>query len=393
MRACRQGLLRIITCAMSFTVFSANSRINSQTAVDATPDTFEKVATRAQAALVADHVPEAIRAFAQGTRLRPNWTEGWWHLGTLEYDTGHFEKARDAFVHFVEFERKQPGPGFGMLGLSEFELKHYSKALAALERGCELGLGTNEAFTHSVLYHDAILNTRFGHAEVALKRLTLLANQSAAAHPEAPQQAVLQDAELLDGFGTASLRLRQLPFEAPVREQPLIRKLGHAQALIALQNRVAANAELKEVLSLYPSEPGVHYAYGVFLLKENPTLAVNEFLREIEISPSHAAARIQLALEFLRTADYDQGLKYAREAVGLAPGDFVAHVACGRLWLALGKTERALEELRTGVKLAPGSPDAHFALSQALSQAGQDRQAAHERAEFERLKALVDARD
>src|SRR5207249_11307991 len=99
--------------------------------------------------------------------------------------------------------------------------------------------------------------------------------------------------------------------------------------------------------ALSPSEPGVHYMYGVYLLKEHPPLAINEFRREIEVSPSHDAARIQLALEFLRTGEYEQGLKYAREAVGLAPGNFVAHVACGRLWLELGKTDRS-EERRVG---------------------------------------------
>ena len=59
----------------------------------------------------------------------------------------------------------------------------------------------------------------------------------------------------------------------------------------------------------------------------------------------------------------------------------------------IDKTDQALAELRTAVKLAPGSPDAHFALSRALAQAGHDAEAKRERAEFERLKALVDAAD
>ncbi len=358
---------------------------------DATPDSFQEVSARAQAALDADRIPEAIRLFTLGTTLRPDWTEGWWHLGTLLFDSEQFGKARDAFAHFVAIERQQPGPGFGMLGLSEFELKQYTRALSALERGCRLGLGSNLAFTHSALYHDAILNTRLRHPEVALQRLTLLANEIAAAHPESPRKAVLEDSELLDAFGTAALRLPKLPSEVPVAQSTLIRKLGQVQALVAVQDRVAAEAEFKDVLSLFPHAPGLHYAYGVFLLKEHPELAVDEFRREIQISPSHDAARIQLALELLRTADYEQGLKYAREAVALAPGNFVAHVACGRLWLALDQTDHALQELRTAVKLAPGSPDAHFALSRALSQAGRNEQAARERAEFERLQALAGA--
>src|SRR5204863_6163979 len=156
------------------------------------------------------------------------------------------------------------------------------------------------------------------------------------------------------------------------------RLAGRAQALIALQDRLAAEREFKQLLALYPCEPGVHYMYGVFLLQGHPPLAIDEFLREIEVFPSHQAARIQLALEFLRTAEYEQGLKYAREAVALAPENFVTHIACGRLCLALGRTNSALQELRTAVKLAPGSPDVHFALSQALSEARRNGQPARE---------------
>jgi tetratricopeptide (TPR) repeat protein len=355
------------------------------------PQSFDDLAAQAQAAMDAERVPEAIRLYQRATTLRPDWAEGWWHLGTLLFDAGRFPEAHDAFAHFVVVEQKQPGPGYGMLGLSEFHLKHYHNALAALERGIQVGLGDNLAFTRSVLYHDGIVKNLLGQPEIALERLTLTANQIAATHPDAPKDAVLADTELLDGFGVAALRIPKLPSELPTTQAPLIRLAGRAQALIALQDRVTAEAEFKEMLGLFPSEPGVHYMYGVFLLKEHPALAIDEFRREIEISPSHATARIQLALELLGTADYERGLKYAREAIALAPGNFVAHVACGRLWLVLGKTDRALGELQTAVKLAPGSPDAHFALSRALSEAGRNAEAARERAKFERLKALSEA--
>jgi tetratricopeptide (TPR) repeat protein len=351
---------------------------------------FEKLVERAQAAMDSERVPEAIRLYDHATKLRPDWPEGWWHLGTLLFDAGRFREARDAFARFASIERNQPGPGFAMLGLSEFQLKHYTRALPALERGRKLGLGANPEFMRSVLFHAGILNALLGKPEIALQRLTLAANQVAAAHPEAPKDTVLADLQLLDAFGIAALRIPKLPSELATLQIPVVRLAGRAQALIALQDRVAAETEFQQLLALYPSEPGVHYFYGVFLLKERPPLAIDEFRREIEVSPSHEAARIQLALEFLRTAEYEQGLKYAREAVALAPQNFVAHVACGRLWLSLGKTDRALQELRTAVKLAPGSPDAHFALSQALSEAGRNGEAARERAEFERLKALSD---
>ena len=350
-------------------------------------ESFDQVAARAQRAMESDNVAEAIRLYTSATTLQPGWAEGWWHLGTLFYDSKQFLKARNSFMHFVAVERNQPGPGFAMLGLSEFQLKEYPKALAFLERGIRLGLGDNPDFGRTVLYHDAILDSLLGRPEFSITRLTLLANRIAAAHPDSPKQAVLADTELLDAFGIAALRIQTLPSEISPHKAPLVRELGIAQALIALQDRVGAGQQFKRVLVLYPSERGVHYAYGVFLLKDNPSLAVDEFSREIQISPLHSAARIQLALEFQRTAEYQRGLKYAKEAVTLAPNDFVAHVAYGRLLLALGKTQVAEQELRTAVKLAPGSPDAHFALSRALAEAGKTAEADHERAEFERLNA------
>jgi tetratricopeptide (TPR) repeat protein len=359
----------------------------------ASTEPFEQLAARAQAAMDANRIPEAIRLYETATARRPSWSEGWWYLGTISFDANQFTRARDAFLHFVSVEHRQPGPGFGMLGLTELQLKDYPKALAALEHGRELGLGDNPAFVHQVLYQDGVLNNLFGQPEIALVRLTLVANQLAQQHPEAPKDAVLEDTDLLHALGLAALRIEKLPSEIPPNKAQLVREAGHAQALIAMQDRVTAGAELKQFVASHPSEPGVHYMYGVYLLKEDPPAALEEFRREIAVSPQNAAARIQLALEFLRTADYKQGLLYAQEAVALAPGNFVAHVACGKLWLGLGNTDRALQELRTAVRLSPGSPDAHFALSRALSDAGKNGEAAQERAEFERLKALSDAAD
>ena len=354
-------------------------------------ESVEKLAARAQAAMEADQVPEAIGLYNRATKLRPNWSEGWWHLGTLLFDSGRFEEAQDAFAHFLATERKQPGPGFAMLGLTEFELKHYEKALAALERGLKPGVEADPAFARNVLLHNGMLQALLGRPEIALQRLTLAANQIAAVHPEAPRKAVFADTELLDTLGIAALQIKTLPSDLSAEKGSLVRQAGRAQALIALQDRVAAAAEFRTLLAQFPTEPGVNYMYGVFLLKEHPSEAMGAFRRELEVSPSHATARIQLALQLLETAEYEEGLNYAKRAVELAPQNFVAHVACGRLYLALGKNDLALEETRTAVKLAPGSPDAHFALSRALTEVGRNAEAARERAEFERLKALSDA--
>ena len=80
---------------------------------------------------------------------------------------------------------------------------------------------------------------------------------------------------------------------------------------------------------------------------------------------------------------------YARQP--LYHTDLWGHLAYGRLLLETGKIDHAMQELQLAVKLAPGSPDAHFALSRVLSTAGREKEAARQRKEFERLKALADA--
>ena len=364
-----------------------------QISVQQAVEPFDQLASQALAAMNANEIPKAIRLFQKATALRPKWSEGWWYLGTMSFDANRLNRARDAFLHFVSVEHREPGPGFGMLGLTEFRLKDYHDALSALERGRELGLGTNPEFVHRALYVDGVLFNLFGEPEIALVRLTLIANQIAEAHPAAPEETVLGDSDLLDAFGLAALRMPKLPAEITPNQASLIRSAGHAQALVAMQDRVAAGAELKQLVAKYPTTPNVHYMYGVYLLKEDPPASVNQFRKEIEISPKSSAAYIQLALENLHIAKFTQGLHYAQEAIVLAPDNFVAHVACGELWLGLGKNDRAIRELRTAVRLAPGSPDAHFALSRALDAAGREREAAQQRAEFQHLRGLSNSVD
>jgi len=140
---------------------------------------------------------------------------------------------------------------------------------------------------------------------------------------------------------------------------------------------VAAENELKQLAALYASQPGVNYMYGVFLLKEHPALAVDAFRREIEVSPSDAAPRIQVALEFLRTGDYQEGLNYAKEAVGLAPNNFVAHVAYGRLCAETGKIDVRCKNCKPRSNSLPASRRSLCAV-RALWKAGRKSEAERE---------------
>lgn len=373
---------------MAILLLASIANASISTPLQGQSDSFAQIAQSAESAMQAGHTSQATRLFQRAVAIRPNWPEGWWFIGTMSFDAGKLSVAKDAFQHFVSVEHTEPGPGYGMLGLCEFQLHQYRSSLDSLEHGRVLGLGQNWDFTQTVLYHAGILYTFFGEPAVGLQRLTLVANRLASAHSKNPNNAVLNNTALINALGLGALRMRKLPSQISNSEAPLIQHAGNAQALIALQERGAAGVELKRIVALYPSHPGVHYMYGVYLLRVDPPSAIAQFQREIEISPSSSAARIQLAFQYLRNAHYHQGLKYAQQAIALAPKNFVAHVVCGKLWLGLGKTDQALVQLKTAVQLSPESSDARFAYATALAQAGKTTQAAHQRKEFERLRKL-----
>ena len=73
------------------------------------PASFDQISKQAEAAQKTEHLPDAIRLYQQGLRLKPTWTADWWSLGSIFYDQDRYPEARQAFEHFVRLSPK-PGP-------------------------------------------------------------------------------------------------------------------------------------------------------------------------------------------------------------------------------------------------------------------------------------------
>lgn len=122
------------------------------------------------------------------------------------------------------------------------------------------------------------------------------------------------------------------------------------------------------------------------MLPQDADLAMNEFKRELQISPAHYAAMAQMAFEYLKRDQFNDALPLAEKAVQLAPKLYAARNVLGRVLLELGQVDRSIKELEEGVKLAPSSPEMHFALARAYTRAGRKEEAARERATFKKLQ-------
>jgi tetratricopeptide (TPR) repeat protein len=337
---------------------------------------FDRLLEAATEARKAQRWEEAVALYGKVVKLKPAYVEGYWYQGTAYYSLDDFPNCRDTFRKVLRLAPKN-GAAFAFLGLCEFGVKEYDKSLQHLLESRILGVGDAPELGSVARYHAAVLMTRLEQFEQALETL----GEFAAEGDDNPR--------VIEAMGLATLRMPFLPVEAPPDRREMILMAGRASYLMATRNTAASGRAFEALAARYPETPNVHYAYGVFLLQEEPDKALNEFKRELELQPDHPWSLMQIAYEYLKRGDAQAALPWAQKSVAMAPNAFPAHKALGQALLETGDIDGAIKELMIGLKLAPDSPGLHFTLARAYQRAGRTEDATRERDEFTRLDKLA----
>jgi tetratricopeptide (TPR) repeat protein len=337
---------------------------------------FDRLLTRATEARQAQRWEEAIDLYGKLLKLQPQYVEGYWYQGAAYYSLDSFPQCRDAFRKVVRLAPTN-GAAFVFLGLCEFGLKEYDRALEHLLQSRILGVGDTKDLGSMARYHAAVLMTRIEQYEQALETLGEFAGDGD------------DNPRVIEAMGLATLRMPFLPVETPPDRREMVLMAGRASYMMATRNTAASAKAFEALVARYPETPNVHYAYGVFLLQEEPDKAIEEFKRELKLQPEHAASLMQIAFEYLKRSDGASALPWAQQAVAAAPREFPSHKALGQALLETGDVDGAIKELLVGIKLAPDSPGLHFSLARAYQRAGRAEDAAREREEFTRLDRLA----
>jgi tetratricopeptide (TPR) repeat protein len=343
------------------------------------PPAVRQLQAQAEAARKLNHVDAAIALYKKAVGIAPTWEEGWWSLGTLHYSLGHFDEARDAFLHLVATQPNIGAP-LAMLGLSEFESKRYDQALSHLRHAADLHSGQDQSIADEANFHLALLLTRNQEYESAMKILGIFAQRN------------LNEAKFIEAMGIAALRKPLLPVELVPTDRQLVMDVGRVMYDATALRTTEAGAEFKILVDKYAETPNIHYLYGSFLMFADANNGVREMKKELEISPSHVPAMVTIANEYIQRKDFQSALPYAKKATELEPQSFPAHAVLGRVF-AEGDLDipRGVQELEEARKLAPGSPQVRIALATAYAKAGRKEDAARERREFLRLRQEVDS--
>jgi tetratricopeptide (TPR) repeat protein len=335
--------------------------------------TPSELAARAVAARDAKD-PEAAGLYRAALRADPKWRGGWLGLGHIEFAQSRWTEARDAFIEAARLD-EQDAAAWAMLGLCEYELKEFRRAVSNLQRALGLNLEKQPDLLRTVQIHLGILFNRGRQPEFAQQMLGYARGTT-----DEPPLLIL-------GLGIAGLEWPLVPAELTQEQREVVIQSGRAQLKFVRLDMKGAAKEFAELAERYPETPGVNYSVAVFLLNSDRDAALRHFEREIAVQPNHYKARIQIVWMLNKDGKSEAALPYAEAAVKLAPEFFPARMALGQVLLALERVEEAVKNLEEAVRLEPGSPDARFQLGRAYKEAGREDDARREYAEFQKLDA------
>ncbi len=327
----RNGLVpvvhRILCSAVLAAALAHPSGLHSQSADSAIG--FKKLCAEAAADRQAGHTTEAIEDYRHALALNPNWEEGWWYLGTLNYDSEQFEDARTALRKVVQLDGKL-GAAWAFLGLCDFELRDYKSSFTHLQRAQGLGFAGSPEVSKVALYHLALLLNVNGEFE---KSIELLVTQFGS--------TVFPD-QIKSALGLALLRVPLLPNQVDPAKDALIHAAGETAALLANHRTEEALQSFEHMVAENSGIPYLHYAYGMALASASRyNEAESQFRQEANITTASPLAWLGLTSVFLKQGRGKEAAGAARHAVQVAPKCAGCYDALARALQMAGRNSEA----------------------------------------------------
>jgi tetratricopeptide (TPR) repeat protein len=349
--------------------------VMSAAAAQTSTQSFEELSKSAQQAYNAQHDDDAVRLFTEAVNIKPDYTQGWWAIGMIDYQHDRYPECRDALTRMVALDATA-APGFALLGLCEFRTKQYDLAFQHLKQAHML-VPVREGggpLLDMANFHLVMLLTRQGAFELA---------------QDVAVQVALKDRDnpdMMFATGLACLRMPILPEEVPQNQRQVVAMAGKAYWDLITQPPEQTETDFKALVAAYPNFPNVHFFYATYLAAHHPEESVPEFLAELKVQPDSVPARVSLALRYITDGKTAEALKYARDAVALSPDSVGCQLALGEALKAGGNDKDALVAYQAAEKLDPESAKVRLYLVNAYRAVGRVEDMRREREEYERIK-------
>ncbi len=344
-------------------------------------DETEKYSELGQQALSQGNYPEAQAAFEKLRELQPGVAEVHANLGAIYFQERKFEPAVSALRQALKLKPALPKSA-AMLAMSLSELGRYDEAVPGLEKG----------FRQST---DPLVKRMCGlqllRAYTGLRRdskAVEVALELNRAYPNDPE-VLYHTGRIFGNF--AFLNMQQLAQVAPTS---VWRHQAEAEAYESQGSNDAAISEYRQVLSVSPQRPGIHYRIGRTLLArsrqnntpDDVTAAAKEFAQELRVDEGNANAAYELGEIYRSAGEFDEAQKLFELAVQHFPGFEEAQLGLASVFMSLQKPDLALPPLQKAVALNAENEVAWYRLSQVHGMLGHEAEQKKSFAEFQRLR-------
>jgi tetratricopeptide (TPR) repeat protein len=311
-------------------------------------------------------IPRAIELYSRAVQANPSLPDAWWFLGSLQYASGSYAPARDAISHYLELT-PNAAPAFALRGLCEFEIGEYSQSLSDIQKGISLGAANQSRNEQILRYHEGLLMTRLGNYEAALNAYGFFAKND------------ITNPDLFVAIGLAGLRMPLLPKDVAPDQKDLLSAAGAGAFQFMAGKESSATQSFSELFERFPHVRNAHFFYGYLLFATDPDAALDQFKKELSVSPSNTDAAVMTAWALLLQNRAPEALPHAQEAAEKQPANPTAELVLGRSLLETGDVNGGMQHLQRVLQMDPKNLEAHLALAKAYSKSGHEEDARRER--------------
>jgi tetratricopeptide (TPR) repeat protein len=311
-------------------------------------------------------IPRAIELYSKAVQANPTIPDAWWFLGSLQYATGAYAPARDALSHYLQLTPKA-APAFALRGLCEFEIGEYAQSLSDIQQGISLGAANQPRNEQVLRYHQGLLMTRLGNYEGALGAYGFFAKND------------ITNPDLFVAIGLAGLRMPLLPKDVAPDQKDLLFAAGQAAFQFMATKESPATQSFTELFERFPQARNTHFFYGYLLFATDPDAALDQFKKELSVSPSNSDAEVMTAWALLLRNRAAEALPYAQKAAQEQSSNPTAELVLGRSLLETGDVDAGMQHLQKVLQMDANNLEAHLALAKAYSKSGHEEEARRER--------------
>jgi len=309
----------------------------------------------------ANALDEAAEEYKAAIRLAPAFAGAYSNLGLVLYVQGNFKDSAAALTKGLHLDPKLVGANL-YLGIDYLKLNQPDQAVLYLKRSVKLDPLNKDG--------QSWLGTAYWQAGQTWEALEQL---------RAAEESFPNDPDILFVLGEAYRKAADQEMQAVITQASGTAYVHQIFGDIYLDQHALAKAagHLQRALQQDPNCPNIHYQLGeAALLAGQEDQAEIEYRKQLEVTPSSAAAKARLAELELSRSQVPSALSLLSEALTLSPLETVSALQLPPSYASASLTlpDKFLDQLRGALPLvqqAPATPARNLALALIFARIGQ----------------------